>query len=487
MKSFPKIFILIAAFSCATILNANPFIDYEFIQADSCAVDSCVSLEMDDFVEAFMPTRLNSEILTVANCKSVINGNVGKKPKRPKHWVVLSDRSENPFYASPDFYSRQLGEVGFGDTLRIAEIKDGFAKVYIEPYEDISYPFISYAAKMLGWMPVSKLLLWDKSPYQSGLKPQRVIIPIERRDIVIATNPDRRIDDDPFNPSEAFYYVLKTDPVSNNLLISASNGWDRLIGWIPQNKAIWWESRLCIEPNWNYSDVAKFNKPEGKRYSIFSDVYKSSPIAYYQYGNVNPVDNNPITWYRLHADRMRYPLLAKYYDGTYKCWAFHTIDGKINGQDIGYSVKEGYVDKRDASGRPYWNQVIILSGAELDYILQVLDQLKTNSNSDKTFVPALRKVMKTFFPNLSDNDLKQKGLSDITVLLSGIPYCQRNSGLTLGNVEEEAIFNSRKYSQFILDFLYKFDRLKTIRNSDYKYAFINNGTKYYWIPIDEMP
>ena len=86
-----------------------------------------------------------------------------KEPRDKRFWVVFSDRDDNTTYTAPDGATKYMS-LSLNETLRIAQIKNGYALVYSEPQEDIAYPMISQHAECKGWIPMKKLLLWHSSP-----------------------------------------------------------------------------------------------------------------------------------------------------------------------------------------------------------------------------------------------------------------------------------------------------------------------------------
>ena len=86
-----------------------------------------------------------------------------REPKDRRFWIVYSDRDDNPTYAMPDGATRYKS-LTMNERLRIAQIKNGYALVYVEPQADIAYPKISQYAECKGWVPMKNLLLWHSCP-----------------------------------------------------------------------------------------------------------------------------------------------------------------------------------------------------------------------------------------------------------------------------------------------------------------------------------
>ena len=44
-----------------------------------------------------------------------------------------------------------------------------------------------------------------------------------------------------------------------------------------------------------------------------------------------------------------------------------------------------------------------------------------------------------------------------------------------------------EYQRILENFKKKYERLKDIKDSDYKYKYKLNGAIYYWIPVENLP
>ena len=185
-------------------------------------------------------------------------------------WDVYSDRDDNTTYSTPkdkDVYS----SLRMGEKVRIARLKGDYALVYT-PSDDENYPVLPRQVEWKGWIPVSRLLLWDKPLVSIEGFPMRVIL----SNVVLASTPADNSGKLYYNPavnavpqatlpksdvSGSFFYVLKREGGMALLAKDKDLGSDmeNLFGWVSSSSFYPWYHNLAVEPNWDIAAVENFS------------------------------------------------------------------------------------------------------------------------------------------------------------------------------------------------------------------------------------
>lgn len=291
---------------------------------------------------AFKPEALYSPILytDVAN-KLMSSSSFGQTSinKEKEYWVVYSDRSNNTTYVAPGS-TVPFKALEFNEKVKIAQISRGYALVYSDPKEQGNYPNISSMAEWKGWIPMSKLLLWDSCPAnRAGIYEKAMP----------CVNIDEKVSDGSllklfFNPSNLkdyrelpvnfnYYFVMKRE---GKMVLLASqntmngNTYKVLFGWVDSNSYVAWNQRSCLEPTWDIEDVEYFAK-NGTKVNIYEDrpcSVKASSIIYEK----KSADEFDPYMYRMDGNNLRYPILDDSKGLLWNCSTFSTPnnDGIIN-------------------------------------------------------------------------------------------------------------------------------------------------------------
>lgn len=144
--------------------------------------------------------------------------------------------------------------------------------------------------------------------------------------------------------------------------------------------------------------------------------------------------------------------------------------------------------------RNFFKPVIFISGEEFDDLLKRMapvDQAASISNaSDRTpYIEAMKALVRSFAPGMTDAEMAKLNNAQITAMIGGLN--EASEGLAkykLDDLSNGSIITNPEYLKIIRDFARKYKNLKNIRSSK-KYEFIKefNGSRYYWIPIEDLP
>lgn len=275
-------------------------------------------------VQAFKPEALKKPLVSQKAIEKLEKSNKWgqNEPNTRTFWVAYSDRSDNQTYKQPNASSEKFSTLGFNEKVRIAKIENGFALAYTEKKVGVPYPQISNVAESKGWVPMSKLLLWESCPVNENDIYNKALLAVNIDNINKNStnkaelgrcfyNPETKAVKGNIKTDMTFYYVMKTDPSGLVLLSHQSrmNGSSDqvLYGWVPKTAFVPWNQRSCLEPNWDPKTVEEFTT--SKHYHFYADPKLKTVISSYTYGVPNTVDKNPATKFRMEPEQARFPLL----------------------------------------------------------------------------------------------------------------------------------------------------------------------------------
>lgn len=292
-------------------------------------------------VDVFMPQVLQEQILKQTDAESLLKDpfwGQKKAVKNKRYWVVYSDRSDNAAYNTPSSSSMISNKLDFNQKVRIAQIKNGFALVYEDNLNE--YPNISKFAKVLGWVPMNKLLLWSSCPTnESGIYYKALISANisgttrnKKNDFFnLYKNPEAK-SSEKIAPSMDFYFIMKR--LDNNMVLLSNecrmDGTNSqvLTGWVGETTYVPWNQRSCLEPNWMPDDVKQFNARKEKVH-VALDEKQTREVLTFSFGIDNGIGKTEYERYRMSQHVLRFPILDYQSKDAYKCQAFGTTGGSI--------------------------------------------------------------------------------------------------------------------------------------------------------------
>lgn len=169
------------------------------------------------------------------------------------------------------------------------------------------------------------------------------------------------------------------------------------------------------------------------------------------------------------------------------------------GEDLYKRLKEqkvtmtftGYAPKVDSQNRAYWKPVVFLSSAELDNLITRLKpvyEASNNTENRRPYVEAIKALMQAMVPDITNDQLNDMDIREVTKIIAGLPEStSATKHRTLAELQEPKAVSNVEFMNLLNDFSKKFEKVQQIRNSKYKYSYEINNTKYYWIPIEDLP
>lgn len=346
----------------------------------AAAATLCAQPKLKGTVSVSKPAVLDRDILKEADSKTVLKAPYGQDGSKTggSYWVVFSDRRSNAVYSEPAAKTK-IGELKYGEKLRIAEIKDGSALVYYDPKND--YPRISELAESKGWIPITNLLLWEKGLSDNiGISQKAVICAdLDQKGNLKAIEGRKRYSSPTGSeglnlPTDMhFYYILKRD--SGRVLLARNaviNNDSDLLGWVDEGSFVPWNFRTCLEPTWDIDDVEYFTAkqiqwqvyttPDLRGMAPSGDVFSTAERKRTERA---PNYINEYKYRVMPVAYLRYPILEGSTETVYHCTTFGTLN---QGRNAPAKKQTNTIDtdraraKRLLDERQKVNIVIVIDG-----------------------------------------------------------------------------------------------------------------------------
>lgn len=287
---------------------------------------------------AFRPESLYSSILFTDVAEKLAKSKdfgQGSTAKAKEYWIVYSDREDNPTFTAPGS-TKVYKKLAFNEKVRIAKIENGYALVYSEPKEQAIYPALSSQIDWKGWIPMTKLLLWNTCPAnRKGIYEKAMLC--ANIDENLGNGNLGKLFKDPQNTKKYeglsinfnYYFVMKRE--GSMVLLATQNtmngdSYKVLYGWVDQNSYVEWNQRSCLEPTWEIEDVEFFAK-NGVKVNIYDDRSMQSKASYITFTKKNTAGYDPYM-YRMNGATLRYPILDNSLDNAWNCSTFSSTGSK---------------------------------------------------------------------------------------------------------------------------------------------------------------
>lgn len=345
---------------------------------------------------AFYPEALNTKVLEESAVTALVKSSdygQSKPPRNLRYWIAFSDRVHNTVYSTPNGAS--CGELEFNQQVRIAKVQSGWALVYHEPIADEAYPRISQDAVMLGWIPMSNLLLWNSAIANNGIY-NKALLCVNLDEVgeydpnsssigKLYHHPNKRYYE-PLKSDMSFYFVMKREgDLALLSKVHSMYGIDQhvLIGWLPKDSYVEWNQRSCLEPNWD-PKVVEYFAAEQTEVGVYETPDLSNIVNRVTFRKKPKPAKYDRHLYRLHPDQLRFPILDNR-DGKadqYKCSSFGTADGSASSAEK--------LSERSGAASAYKEEVLRkMTNIDIGIVID-------GTKSMEVYYPAIKNSIKRF-------------------------------------------------------------------------------------------
>lgn len=323
-------------------------------------------------------------------------------------------------------------------------------------------------------------------------------------------------------PVFSFLFVYETYPACANapqaVLVGKKDllsGREDLLGWVRGDRVTLWDTREAIEINFEPLAMARRQLKETPA-TIFSDFasaaeYSQSRFPQQVLENVRVADTEDFSQRAWPAEVLRYPVLQKH-DGQQSTQATDDIyeigftsrpvlfsetakSHTVAGLQLGLKKQSESATRREAPRyergfinmycqalpEPLYKTVVLMSGVDLGALISLVRELAEVPDHEK-LAEAWRKIL--------SSASRESGASS-----SVAQYAEQKLGLTLNSallkipLRDIETLNARRARSLLSEIDRKRTQLETILydDSSNKRWFLMNGSKYYWIRVEELP
>lgn len=201
----------------------------------------------------------------------------------------------------------------------------------------------------------------------------------------------------------------------------------------------------------------------------------------------------------------------------------HHIDMAISGpsipvsqevkESIGFKMNQEYLKKKGLGtsnellafrgttakyyrGDPeyaYYKPILFITDGEFTDLLRRLEPVyaaskNANSRDRKAYINAIKGLLRSFVPGLSDADMENMGMSNVTKMIQGLNEASAamKGEYTIIDIGDPNVVKPAEFNTLVSDFAGKYEALKDLKGT-YKFVKEFNNETYYWIPIEYLP
>ena len=276
-----------------------------------------------------------------AAVKRFLTGNTANKDRRMP-WIVVSDRNDNPVYSSSSVSSQEVGKIQFRELFYVVGEKEGW--IQIATVKGGVNKLKSKLIEPVGWVPKDKMLLWKSGLVDFRTKINRKAFLLNRADDINRVLQRKQelkeliVDfySDPLAKEKQkertiydFYFVFKKENgmylLGEEAELTEYNIQTKLLGWVDERRLQQWNTRICLEPNYNVLAYLERKENPAMQFKAFGkpqDVTRFTQAGT-QAGTIwdnDPVKFNPAEmaksdYKRFKGSVVRFPMFSKGTDG----------------------------------------------------------------------------------------------------------------------------------------------------------------------------
>jgi len=153
----------------------------------------------------------------------------------------------------------------------------------------------------------------------------------------------------------------------------------------------------------------------------------------------------------------------------------------------------GYVKEKGSDQNDYWHYILYLSRSELEDLiakLKVTDEAAKMKSNDRThYINAIKALIKAQLPDKTDKEIENMTADEMENAIYGlnVPTAAMRSKYSIKDMANSSVVSNMAYFETLDYFHKKFEKLRLLPNSGYKFTTEVNNVLYYWIPIEMLP
>ena len=160
-----------------------------------------------------------------------------------------------------------------------------------------------------------------------------------------------------------------------------------------------------------------------------------------------------------------------------------------------FSMIKAYAKLQNNDASWNWHYVLCLLRGELEDLiakLKVTDEAaKMKSNDRSHYINAVKALIKTQLPDKTDTEIENMTAGEIQNTIYGFGVNILPAGMgpkySLKDLANSTVVSNVAYFETLDYFHMRFEKLRLLPNSGYKFTTEVNNVLYYWIPIEMLP
>lgn len=153
---------------------------------------------------------------------------------------------------------------------------------------------------------------------------------------------------------------------------------------------------------------------------------------------------------------------------------------------------DGLTPKKSQNERDHYKAVVYISHPELkalmDQLKHVMDAVENHSDSRKPYVDAMKGLVRSMLPDISESEMNGKDNTEVMNLIFGLNV--RTEALekhSIIDIQSEQKVSKEQFDNITAQFIEHYKKLDRIMNNPYPFSTKRNGVKWYWIPAEDLP
>ncbi len=152
---------------------------------------------------------------------------------------------------------------------------------------------------------------------------------------------------------------------------------------------------------------------------------------------------------------------------------------------------QGYTSQKtqDDNAYEYWKPIVYISSDEFASLMETLQKVMNAANegsSDrKPYINSIKALVRAMVPDITEKEIDEKGYDEVMALISGLPVqTDQTKRIPIIKIAD---LPQVEFDGIIADFRNKYNKLKKIREQAYPFSIEHNKTRWYWIPVEDLP
>lgn len=152
----------------------------------------------------------------------------------------------------------------------------------------------------------------------------------------------------------------------------------------------------------------------------------------------------------------------------------------------------GQTAQKANNGQDYWKPVLFITNDEFSELMEKLKLVYQGATAGtrKAYVEGLKALIRTFMPEISEQEMGQKDVKQVMDLVLGLTVKTKSlSNYTLLEIQDEKIVKQEEFDRLVADFKTKYEYLENIKSSDYEFSVLRrtSNVRWYWLPVEALP